>query len=264
MPQQWQENLGKWRAMHPGRVRLWDKKSTDLLLTKVDPDFKSEVYDKFPHPIQRVDAIRYFILREFGGMYVDLDMTPRYPMDYLLQLFQPASELEVVLTMSPNSGIVTNCFMLSIPKSQFWDVVIAKMRARASRVYMSKHFRVMETTGPNLVHAAMLEMNDPQKVQMLPGNLVSRDVCQDDNAKTAKFVFRVVDNQHAGSWHDKQSDMMESVFCFSKNHPWRTATITSSIVLLIVSTLLYAWWRCNKRCPATQLATQLAKPLSQT
>jgi hypothetical protein len=32
-----------------------------------------ETYDGYPFPIQRADAIRYFVLAHFGGTYLDLD-----------------------------------------------------------------------------------------------------------------------------------------------------------------------------------------------
>jgi len=32
-----------------------------------------ETYDNYPIPVQRADAVRYFILYTFGGLYVDLD-----------------------------------------------------------------------------------------------------------------------------------------------------------------------------------------------
>jgi mannosyltransferase OCH1-like enzyme len=32
-----------------------------------------ETFDSYPYPIQRADAIRYFVLHHFGGIYIDLD-----------------------------------------------------------------------------------------------------------------------------------------------------------------------------------------------
>jgi mannosyltransferase OCH1-like enzyme len=32
-----------------------------------------ETFDGYPYPIQRADAIRYFVLHHFGGIYIDLD-----------------------------------------------------------------------------------------------------------------------------------------------------------------------------------------------
>jgi mannosyltransferase OCH1-like enzyme len=32
-----------------------------------------ETFDGYVYPIQRADAIRYFVLHHFGGIYIDLD-----------------------------------------------------------------------------------------------------------------------------------------------------------------------------------------------
>lgn len=42
-------------------------------------------YDGYKHPIQRVDAFKYFVLWHYGGIYMDLDIDCRRPLDPLLQ-----------------------------------------------------------------------------------------------------------------------------------------------------------------------------------
>jgi mannosyltransferase OCH1-like enzyme len=45
--------------------------SRDFIATEY-PWFLS-TYDGYSLPIQRVDTVRYFILRHYGGIYLDLD-----------------------------------------------------------------------------------------------------------------------------------------------------------------------------------------------
>jgi mannosyltransferase OCH1-like enzyme len=35
------------------------------------------IYDSYRHPVQRVDALKYFIMRHYGGIYVDMDNVSR-------------------------------------------------------------------------------------------------------------------------------------------------------------------------------------------
>jgi mannosyltransferase OCH1-like enzyme len=42
------------------------------------------IYDAYVHPIQRVDALKYFLLWHYGGVYMDLDISCRRPLDPLL------------------------------------------------------------------------------------------------------------------------------------------------------------------------------------
>nr|VWO95196.1 ATP-binding multidrug cassette transporter [Ganoderma boninense] len=43
-----------------------------------------DTFDGYTYPIQRADAIRYFVLYHYGGVYMDLDMGCLRPMDPLL------------------------------------------------------------------------------------------------------------------------------------------------------------------------------------
>nr|POE77836.1 inositol phosphoceramide mannosyltransferase 3 [Quercus suber] len=55
-------------------------------------------YDSYSHPIQRVDAFKYFVLWHYGGIYMDLDIACRRPLEPLLQYpawFAEASPLGV-------------------------------------------------------------------------------------------------------------------------------------------------------------------------
>lgn len=51
---------------------MWtDAKSREFVATEY-PWFLN-TFDNYSQPIQRADAIRYFVLAHFGGIYIDLD-----------------------------------------------------------------------------------------------------------------------------------------------------------------------------------------------
>jgi len=53
-------------------LQLWtDVKSREFIATEY-PWFLT-TFDNYSQPIQRADAIRYFVLAHFGGIYIDLD-----------------------------------------------------------------------------------------------------------------------------------------------------------------------------------------------
>lgn len=60
-------------------LQLWtDAKSRELIATEY-PWFLS-TFDNYSQPIQRADAIRYFVLSHYGGVYIDLDdVRPLFP-----------------------------------------------------------------------------------------------------------------------------------------------------------------------------------------
>jgi mannosyltransferase OCH1-like enzyme len=61
---------------------LTDEKSHEFISAEY-PWFLS-TFDSHPFPIQRTDAIRYFVLAYFGGIYIDLDNSYNRRLDPLL------------------------------------------------------------------------------------------------------------------------------------------------------------------------------------
>ncbi|KFY14982.1 hypothetical protein V492_02304 [Pseudogymnoascus sp. VKM F-4246] len=51
---------------------LWTEKTSREFLAK-EYSWFLPTYDNFKYPVQKVDALRYFAIRHFGGIYIDLD-----------------------------------------------------------------------------------------------------------------------------------------------------------------------------------------------
>jgi len=54
--------------------KLWTDEKNDLFIKEKFPTF-FEIYKNYKHKINKIDAVRYFYLYEFGGVYMDLDIT---------------------------------------------------------------------------------------------------------------------------------------------------------------------------------------------
>ena len=65
-------------------IKIWNAtESRELLVNNYD--WFLPTYDNYRYPIQRVDAIKYFVLLHYGGIYMDLDIACRRPLDPLLE-----------------------------------------------------------------------------------------------------------------------------------------------------------------------------------
>jgi mannosyltransferase OCH1-like enzyme len=53
-------------------LRYWGISESNAFVANFFPSFLS-IYRRYQLPVQRVDAIRYLILKQFGGVYVDMD-----------------------------------------------------------------------------------------------------------------------------------------------------------------------------------------------
>lgn len=64
--------------------KMWDNEACNELINKY-PEYK-ELYENFRFPIQKADFIRYLILYDTGGVYVDCDIAPIADINNLFEM----------------------------------------------------------------------------------------------------------------------------------------------------------------------------------
>ncbi len=99
-------------------------------------------FDSYRYPIERADVIRYFVLYHYGGIYMDLDIGCRKPMDALLPF-------EVVLPETIPVG-VSNDLMIAAPRHPFSLQLVRNLIA-FDHSYVTSYATVMFSTGPMFV-----------------------------------------------------------------------------------------------------------------
>ena len=52
--------------------QVWSEKESRDFIEKEYP-WVLRTYDGYRYPVQRVDALRYFLMLHYGGIYIDLD-----------------------------------------------------------------------------------------------------------------------------------------------------------------------------------------------
>ncbi len=128
---------------------LWDDRDNRSFISSDFPWFVP-TYDEYPAEIYRADAIRYFYLYKFGGIYADLDTECLRSLDELLPLG------DVVLgRMGTNPDFphsIPNAIMASSPNQEFWVLVMALLVWFAERF---KNARPEVLTGPVLLKRAL-------------------------------------------------------------------------------------------------------------
>ena len=106
---------------HPDwKYIFWSDKSARDFIKKEYPWFL-ETFDAYKHPIQRADAIRYFALYHFGGLYADMDLTPKQNVEGLI------GGADVILFETPNLGM-TNMIMAAKKGSPFIRCLTENLR----------------------------------------------------------------------------------------------------------------------------------------
>ncbi|KAK3374121.1 nucleotide-diphospho-sugar transferase [Lasiosphaeria ovina] len=91
---------------------LWTEKSSRDFIEREYAWFL-HTYDGYRYPVQRVDAVRYFILLHYGGIYLDLDNGCKTDLTPLL--YYPTWITE------PGRGALSNNVLASRPNHPFWN-----------------------------------------------------------------------------------------------------------------------------------------------
>ncbi|KIW17311.1 hypothetical protein PV08_04503 [Exophiala spinifera] len=139
IPSRWLSAQQSCIKLHPDyEYILWtDDKSYDFI-AKEYPWFLS-TFTSYKHNIQRADAIRYFVLAHYGGVYIDLD-------DGCERRLDPLLSYTAFVRRTVPTGI-SNDVMGSIPQHPFFLRVMESLPG-ANRSWVLPYITIMASTGP--------------------------------------------------------------------------------------------------------------------
>jgi mannosyltransferase OCH1-like enzyme len=125
VPPRYERYAETWRRHHPDwSYELWDESRAHALIAEHYPAYLA-MYEGYRHRIQRIDAVRYFLLHRHGGVYLDMDIECLRPIDELVA----GRQLLFTLQM----GGYSNGVMGSVAAHPFWPRVFECLRARQRR-----------------------------------------------------------------------------------------------------------------------------------
>jgi mannosyltransferase OCH1-like enzyme len=145
IPNKWKEYHNTWKKHFP------EPEYQHILWTdEVNKDFIKENYNWFyntfsgyPKGIQRADAIRYFILFHYGGIYADLDCEVRE------NFYQDLEQDNINLAGNPyeNGKSTMNNLMCSDKNNDKWKKVFQELEKR------KKNLSTLDSTGPVVLNS---------------------------------------------------------------------------------------------------------------
>ncbi|CCO27617.1 Inositol phosphoceramide mannosyltransferase 3 OS=Schizosaccharomyces pombe (strain 972 / ATCC 24843) GN=SPAC17G8,11c PE=1 SV=1 [Rhizoctonia solani AG-1 IB] len=191
LPERWQAVSKTCRDMMPDYdYMLWTDQASD--------DFIAEHYSWFlptfrayTYPIQRADAIRYFVLHHYGGVYLDLDVGCNRRLDPLLTY-------PVILPKTIPVG-VSNDLMFAAKGHPFMSQTIHALMTFDIN-YVINYPTVMFSTGPMFLSAqlSLFASRNPaiaNQVRVLSKPLYGKNA-KPDEAPHAFFA-----HYYGSSWH---------------------------------------------------------------
>ncbi|MBL9081547.1 MAG: hypothetical protein JNK76_07060 [Planctomycetales bacterium] len=168
VPRVFEDYVASWKTNHPDwEYRLWTDDDNRRLIADDYPWFLA-TYDRYPKPIQRADAVRYFMLHKYGGLYVDLDFLSFSSITPLL------SGRECVLGVEPPEHcrqfkvpqLVCNALMASVPKHPFFETVMRELPNFVDHVECDQP--ELSSTGPLMLTRVYEDFAAKDTMDVLP------------------------------------------------------------------------------------------------
>jgi mannosyltransferase OCH1-like enzyme len=118
IPNSWATNLQNFKTFHPEyTIMNWNLKTAlDMIRTNYDIKY-GELIQSFKNSILALDTIRYFILHQYGGIYIDYDIEWYAKLPLLLHNYNTVLVRETDFRIK---GQINNCFMMSVKGCKFF------------------------------------------------------------------------------------------------------------------------------------------------
>ena len=151
-----------WKECNPDySYNLWSDEDNYNFINEKYNNFLDK-YNSYNHNIKKVDAVRYFYMYHYGGIYCDLDFECLKNFDYLLD---KNKNYEVILGYMGEDKkfdhCIPNALMISKKGSKFWLHVIRKMEERINKG--SPEY----DTGPILLKESYESYPEKDKIKIL-------------------------------------------------------------------------------------------------
>lgn len=142
IPEKWKENQQKCIDLHPDyKYNLWTDESSYEFI-KENYSWFLKTFEHYKFPTQRSNAIRYFVLYHYGGIYIDLDDACERNLDPLL------NAVAFVRKASPKG--ISNDIMGSRVKHPFFLKLIESLQHYNKNWYVP-YLTILSSTGPLFV-----------------------------------------------------------------------------------------------------------------
>ncbi|OWP05066.1 glycosyltransferase family 32 protein [Marssonina coronariae] len=222
IPERWKKGQQACVNLHDDyEYILWtDEKSRDFIATEYP--WALDNFDSYKFPIQRADAIRYFVLAHYGGIYIDLDDGCNRRLDPLLSY--PAWVRRTLPT-----GI-SNDAMGSIPKHPFFMRTIESL-ASYNRNWGMPYITVMYSTGPLFLSVLWVEY-------MREDRPFAEHLRMLMPSEYKGYTWSFFNITKGNSWHGKDA---KTIFWMGKH--WLLLTVIGFATAFVVGGVL--WWLWN-------------------
>ncbi|XP_052242444.1 uncharacterized protein LOC127852528 [Dreissena polymorpha] len=132
IPMDFQKNVQSFIRFNPNwKYMFWTDETARQFIQAMYPDFLV-VWDNYRNNVNKADALRYFVLYEFGGIYADLDFECLRPLDPVTRKYAaifPLEPFEHSALRYEIPFLLNNAIMMSRPRHPFLKHMIDNLSA---------------------------------------------------------------------------------------------------------------------------------------
>lgn len=208
---------------------VWNKEESKKFMKMFYPDFL-DLFKKYKYSIQCCDAIRYFILHRYGGLYVDMDSECLKPLDDMRNKYN--KDIYFVETQNTVVGFgVSNCLMFSTPNHPFWKSLFIELAQSINTPwYYTRHMIILYSAGPAFINRMYHKYKYQYKLSYLPSKYFNPISLNIDLLTIDKSYVYII-HHYESSWKNIDTTFLD----FMKRH----YHIVLLILLLIIPLIVY-------------------------
>ena len=218
-----------WKVKNPTWCHIeWNK---DMCINFIKNQYPEhiELFKSYPYEIQQCDAVRYFMLHRYGGLYADMDYYCNRPFDEALEEYKN----DIYFTQTPNTlgeskEHISNSLMYSKPGHKFWKYLFIELeKNKTCPIYYTRHMNIMFTTGPAILNRVYAKTKFRYRLDSWPYKYFHPYGITDDILSLNNNSEIYATHIGKGSWEKKDSKVF--IFFFRE---WKF-TLFILIVLLL-------------------------------
>ena len=206
-------------------VMHWNEKDADEFI-RTNYNFFYNHFINYPKKIQKVDALRYFILYHYGGIYLDMDIKCNKAFD-----FKPGKVYLVEDSNVANFIKFNNFIMVSPRRHPFWlKVFDTLIRNYKKPWYLTDFFYILYSTGPGMLMEAYNEYGDKSQIEILKKDEYNPcDACDKCSTKNSYII-----HEGDAKWTTSIDSVLRAIYCH-----WLLLCIILITFVLLVVALVY-------------------------
>jgi mannosyltransferase OCH1-like enzyme len=163
---------------------LW---THDKLLNWLENEYPwfLSVYNTYRYDMQRIDAMKYFLLFHFGGLYIDLDIkcNIRDLITAMIPKNQTENEPDIIFHMG-GEGISANTDIMAAKQSHpFFKLAINRLKS-ANRWFYLYHLTIILSAGPTFLYGIYRTYPSKEDFYFIPNNLLWGELVEGVNGAT--------------------------------------------------------------------------------